>query len=43
LESMARSFGQQAGCRYGQGFNNVEPLRIVDLFDLIKMPRTDIA
>ncbi|MBN2227214.1 MAG: bacillithiol biosynthesis deacetylase BshB1 [candidate division Zixibacteria bacterium] len=36
LESMARSFGQQAGCRYGQGFYNVEPIRIVDLFDLVK-------
>jgi bacillithiol biosynthesis deacetylase BshB1 len=38
LESMARSFGQQAGCRYGQGFYNVEPIRIVDLLDLIKKP-----
>ncbi|MEW6016244.1 MAG: bacillithiol biosynthesis deacetylase BshB1 [Candidatus Zixiibacteriota bacterium] len=36
LESMARSFGQQAGCRYGQGFYHVEPIRIVDLFDLVK-------
>ncbi|UCD16191.1 MAG: PIG-L family deacetylase, partial [Candidatus Zixiibacteriota bacterium] len=36
LESMARSFGQQAGCRYGQGFYNVEPIKIVDLFDLVK-------
>ncbi len=36
LESMARSFGMQAGCRYGQGFYHVEPVRIVDLFDLVK-------
>jgi len=43
LESMARAFGQQAGCRYGQGFYNVEPIRVVDLFDLIKNPRQDIA
>lgn len=43
LESMARSFGQQAGCRYGQGFYNIEPLRIVDLFDLVKAPPQDIA
>lgn len=36
LESMARSFGMQAGCEYGQGFYNVEPMRIVDMFDLVK-------
>lgn len=36
LESMARTFGTQAGCHYGQGFYNVEPIRIVDLFDLAK-------
>jgi N-acetylglucosamine malate deacetylase 1 len=36
LESMARSFGSQAGCRYGQGFYHIEPMRIVDLFDLVK-------
>jgi len=36
LESMARSFGIQAGCKYGQGFYNVEPIKIVDLFDLVK-------
>jgi len=36
LESMARSFGQQAGCKYAQGFYNVEPIRIVDIFDLVK-------
>lgn len=43
LESMARGFGQQAGCRYGQGFYNVEPIRVVDIFDLIKNPNHDIA
>lgn len=36
LETMARAFGQQAGCKYGQGFYNVEPIRIVDIFDLVK-------
>ena len=36
LESMARAFGIQAGCRYGQGFYNVEPMKIIDLFDLVK-------
>jgi bacillithiol biosynthesis deacetylase BshB1 len=36
LETMARSFGMQANCRYGQGFSSVEPLKIIDLFDLVK-------
>ncbi len=36
LETMARSFGQQVGCKYGQGFHNVEPVRIVDIFDLVR-------
>ncbi len=36
LESMARSFGIQAGCKYGQGFYNTEPMKIVDIFDLVK-------
>jgi len=36
LESMARSFGIQAGCQYGQGFISIEPLRIVNLLDLAK-------
>ncbi len=36
LETMARSFGQQCGCKYGQGFYHVEPVRIVDIFDLVK-------
>ena len=36
LENLARSFGAQAGCKYGQGFYNVEPIRIADLFDLVK-------
>ena len=36
LETMVRSAGQQAGCRYGQGFYNVEPIRIVDMFDMVK-------
>jgi N-acetylglucosamine malate deacetylase 1 len=36
LESLARSFGSQVGCRYGQGFYHIEPMRITDLFDLVK-------
>jgi bacillithiol biosynthesis deacetylase BshB1 len=36
LESMVRSFGSQCGCKYGQGFYNVEPIKIVDIFDLVK-------
>jgi bacillithiol biosynthesis deacetylase BshB1 len=36
LETMARSFGQQCGCKYGQGFYHVEPVRIVDVFDLVR-------
>jgi len=36
LETMARSFGQQAGCKYGQGFYNVEPIKIVNMLDLIR-------
>jgi bacillithiol biosynthesis deacetylase BshB1 len=36
LESMARAFGAQAGCRYGQGFWHTEPIRIIDLLDLAK-------
>jgi len=36
LESMARSFGIQAGSRYGQGFYHIEPIRIKNLFDLLK-------
>ncbi|RKX22567.1 MAG: bacillithiol biosynthesis deacetylase BshB1 [Candidatus Zixiibacteriota bacterium] len=36
LESMARSFGIQAGCKYGQGFYNAEPVKIIDIFDLVK-------
>jgi len=36
LESMARSFGMQCGCKYGHGFYNVEPIKIVDPLDLVK-------
>ncbi|MFH2035970.1 MAG: bacillithiol biosynthesis deacetylase BshB1 [Candidatus Zixiibacteriota bacterium] len=36
LENYARSFGSQAGCKYGQGFKAVEPIKVADIFDLIK-------
>jgi N-acetylglucosamine malate deacetylase 1 len=36
LESMARSFGQQAGCEYGQGFCSMEPVKVIDILDLVK-------
>lgn len=36
LESMARSFGMQAGCEYGQGFCSMEPVKVIDLLDLVK-------
>jgi bacillithiol biosynthesis deacetylase BshB1 len=36
LESMARSFGIQAGCKYGQGLYSMTPIKIVDLFASIK-------
>ncbi len=34
LTAMARSFGLQAGCRYGQGFRSAEPVLIDDLMAL---------
>lgn len=36
LETMARSFGSMIGVKYGQGFRIGEPLRIEDLFCLVK-------
>jgi bacillithiol biosynthesis deacetylase BshB1 len=36
LESMARAFGIQAGCKYGQGLYHFEPVRVANLFDLAK-------
>lgn len=35
LTAMARSFGIQARCRYGQGFVSVEPLQIKDIMNLV--------
>ncbi len=36
LTSMARSFGLQAGCKYGQGFYTVEPILVHDIMTLVK-------
>jgi bacillithiol biosynthesis deacetylase BshB1 len=34
LTAMSRSFGLQAGCKYGQGFYAVEPILVVDIMTL---------
>lgn len=34
LTSMARSFGMQARCKYGQGFYSVEPILVEDIMTL---------
>jgi bacillithiol biosynthesis deacetylase BshB1 len=36
LETMARSFGQRVGVKYGQGFVSAEPLRIDDPMTLVQ-------
>lgn len=36
IASMARSFGLQAGCRYGQGFYAVEPIQVQDIMSLVE-------
>ena len=36
LTNMARSFGAQAGCKYGQGFRSAEPLLIKNLMNLVE-------
>ena len=36
LTSMARSFGLQAGCKYGQGFYAVEPVLVHDIMTLVE-------
>jgi N-acetylglucosamine malate deacetylase 1 len=36
LETMARSYGQLVGVKYGQGFRIGEPLKIMDPFCLVK-------
>ena len=36
LTAMARSFGMQARCKYGQGFYAVEPVLVGDIMDLVK-------
>jgi len=37
LETMARTFGQQARCKYGQGFYSAEPLLLDDILDTVKV------
>ncbi|MBD3404232.1 bacillithiol biosynthesis deacetylase BshB1 [candidate division GN15 bacterium] len=41
LTAMARSFGHQARCRYGQGLVSVEPIQIRDLMMLVEGQDTD--
>jgi len=36
LESMARSFGSMAGCKYGQGLYSITPIKISKLFEFLK-------
>ena len=36
LTAMARSFGMQARCKYGQGFYAVEPILVRNLMDLVQ-------
>lgn len=36
LTAMARSFGLQARCKYGQGFVSVEPVQVKDLMTLVQ-------
>jgi len=36
ITAMARSFGLQAGCKYGQGFYAVEPILINDVMHLVE-------
>ncbi len=36
ITSMARAFGLQAGCRYGQGFYATEPILVQDMMTLVE-------
>lgn len=36
LQSMARSYGMQARCKYGQGFKSVEPILVKNLMHLVE-------
>ena len=36
LTTMARSFGAQARCKYGQGFMSVEPVQVSNLMSLVE-------
>lgn len=40
ISSMSRSFGLQAGCKYGQGFHAVEPILVGDIMNLVDTPRS---
>ncbi len=41
LSAMARSFGMQARCKYGQGFYAVEPILVSNLMHLVEADETD--
>lgn len=43
LETTARTFGQMARCKYGQGYWTIEPLLIDDLLDLVKAQQTAVT
>ncbi len=36
LESMARSFGLQGGCKYGQGLYSMAAIKVKNIFDFLK-------
>jgi len=40
IAAHARSFGQQSGCKYGQGFYAVEPIQVDDIMTLVE-PRKE--
>jgi len=42
LSAMARSFGMQARCKYGQGFYAVEPVLVKDIMTLVEGQDTTI-
>lgn len=43
LTTMARTFGQQARCKYGQGFAAVEPIMVRDVLTLAEQDALDLT
>jgi N-acetylglucosamine malate deacetylase 1 len=41
ISAMARSFGQQSRCKYGQGFYAVEPILVADIMTLSDIDREE--